>query len=65
MDTEIDTERLIKYIFVGNAETGKISIIIRYTNQDEDFISEYCPTKGVEFRCKSIYINNTRVTLQI
>ncbi|OMJ95407.1 hypothetical protein SteCoe_1168 [Stentor coeruleus] len=71
MDSEVDSgeevaQRLIKCIFVGDAETGKSSIIECFALQAEySFSSEYWPTKGTEFRYKLITINNTQINLQI
>lgn len=48
---------------VGNSAVGKSSLLLRFA--DDDFNENYMITIGVDFRFKSLNINNRIVKLQI
>ena len=48
---------------VGNSAVGKSSLLLRFA--DDDFNENYMITIGVDFRFKSLNINNKIVKLQI
>ena len=52
-----------KFILVGESGVGKSSLIERYINKHFVFISDV--TIGVEYRCKIIDINNTKIRIEI
>ncbi len=54
---------LFKILFVGNSGVGKTSILLRYT--DDIFISSFISTIGIDFKIKTIEINNKIIKLQI
>ena len=54
---------LYKLVIVGNSGVGKSSILIRFA--DDLFSSNYISTIGVDFRFRTLQINNKIVKLQI
>jgi|TARA_B100001971_G_scaffold215044_2_gene256737 small GTP-binding protein len=52
-----------KFILVGESGVGKSSLIERYINKHFVFISDV--TIGVEYRCKIIDIDNTKIRIEI
>jgi Ras-related protein Rab-1A len=48
---------------VGNSAVGKSSLLLRFA--DDDFNENYMITIGVDFRFKSLNINNKIVKMQI
>jgi hypothetical protein len=56
-------DHLFKFVMVGNSAVGKSSLLLRFA--DDDFNENYMITIGVDFRFKSININQKIVKLQI
>ena len=56
-------EYLFKPILVGNAAVGKSSILNKYV--DNTFGDTYVQTIGVDFKIKTIFVENATVKLQI
>lgn len=56
-------DNLYKFVMVGNSAVGKSSLLLRYA--DDEFNENYMITIGVDFRFKSININNKIIKLQI
>lgn len=54
---------LFKIIIIGNSGTGKSAILNRYS--DNTFDERHCSTIGVDFKIKSVTIDNTKIKLQI
>ena len=54
---------LFKFVMVGNSAVGKSSLLLRFA--DDDFNENYMITIGVDFRFKSININQRIVKMQI
>ncbi|CAG9328513.1 unnamed protein product [Blepharisma stoltei] len=54
---------LIKLVLIGDAAVGKSSLLLRYV--DDSFENAYNCTIGVDFKIKSLYINDKKVKLQI
>ena len=54
---------LFKVVIVGNQGVGKSSLFIRFC--DDDFIDNYLPTIGVDFRFKMLDIEGKTCKLQI
>ena len=52
-----------KFILVGESGVGKSSLIERYIN--EHFVSVSDFTIGVEYRCKIIEIDNTKIMIEV
>ena len=52
-----------KFILVGESGVGKSSLIERYINKH--FVSVSDVTIGVEYRCKIIDINNTKIMIEV
>ena len=49
-----DYDYLIKFLALGDSAVGKTSILYRYT--DDQFISKFMSTVGIDFREKRIVI---------
>jgi Ras-related protein Rab-1A len=59
----IDFDYLLKTVIIGDSSVGKSSIMFRHC--DDTFNLSYISTIGVDFRYKSINIDNKRIKLQI
>lgn len=53
----------IKTLLVGNSAVGKSCILSRYDN--EGFVTNFLPTIGVDFKCKSFNIEGKNIKLYI
>ena len=58
-----DYEYLFKILLIGNSNVGKSSLFLRFV--DEIWKENFVPTIGVDFKIKSIKINNKIIKLQI
>ena len=56
-------EYLLKYVIIGDSSVGKSCLLLRFS--DDNFSENYMATMGVDFRFKSIKIDNKTVKLQI
>lgn len=56
-------DHLYKFVMVGDSAVGKSSLLLRFA--DDDFNENYMITIGVDFRFKSININQKVVKMQI
>lgn len=54
---------ILKFVVIGNSNVGKSSIIRRFS--DNMFMPEFIPTVGIDFKIRTIIINNKRVKIQI
>ena len=54
---------LFKIVIIGNSSVGKSSILRRFS--DDTFQESYLATIGVDFRFKSLTLNNNVVKSQI
>lgn len=54
---------LIKTVLIGDAAVGKSSLLLKYV--DDTFDDTYVCTIGVDFKIKSLNIENKRIKLQI
>lgn len=54
---------LFKFVMVGNSAVGKSSLLLRFA--DDQFNENYMITIGVDFRFKSMKINDKIIKLQI
>ena len=53
----------LKILMIGNSGVGKTSILLRYTNNI--FSPTFITTIGIDFRTKTVNIDNTDVKLQL
>ena len=60
---EREYDVLFKILLVGDANVGKTSLLSRFIG--EGFVESYKATIGVDFRIKSLEIDQRRVKLQI
>jgi Ras-related protein Rab-1A len=54
---------LVKILIIGDASVGKSSILLRYTN--DIHTDEYLSTIGLDFKIKTIKMNNVNIKLQL
>jgi len=54
---------LFKIVIIGDSGVGKSCLLIRFA--DETFVENYLTTIGVDFRFRTLKINNTEIKLQI
>ena len=54
---------LLKVIIIGDSGVGKSNILMRFT--DGEFRANYTPTIGVDFKIKSVTINDKKIKFQI
>ena len=52
---------LFKIVVVGNSSVGKTALIIRFS--DDDFQESYLATVGVDFRFKTLEIEDRKIKL--
>ena len=62
-DSELLDGGLIKILILGDMGVGKTSLMLRYV--DDQFSERHMPTIGVEFRSKTVWINNENILVQI
>lgn len=53
----------VKILLIGDSNVGKTSILLRY--DENEFKNTYMSTIGIDFRIKTISIDNKKVKLQI
>ena len=53
----------IKILLIGDSSVGKTSILLRYV--DDEFSEGYVSTIGIEYKIKTITINNKKVIMRI
>ena len=53
----------IKTLLIGNSAVGKSCILSRYDN--EGFVTNFLPTIGVDFKCKTFEMDGTKIKLYI
>lgn len=56
-------DHLFKFVIVGNSAVGKSSIFSRFT--EDTFNENFLSTIGVDFKFKTIKINDKNIKLQI
>ena len=60
---EEEYDYIFKVLLLGNSDVGKSSIILRYVDQTWSDI--FVPTIGVDFKVKTLDINDKKVKMQI
>lgn len=63
MQMSADPDYIFKILIIGDAGTGKSSILLRYT--DDMFCESYLSTVGVDFKFKNVEIAGKVLKLQI
>ena len=61
--SEEEYDYTFKVLLIGNSDVGKSSLILRYVDQIWNDV--FVPTIGVDFKVKSLQIDNKRVKMQI
>ena len=56
-------DAILKVVVVGSSGTGKSSIVLRYT--DDAFVDEMASTIGVDFKVKTVTMDDKRIKLTI
>lgn len=54
---------VVRLLTLGDSGAGKSSLLLRYTT--DEFIVEYMPTIGIDFRLKKVEIEGKTVTVQV
>ena len=54
---------IFKVLLLGNSDVGKSSIILRYV--DQMWSDTFVPTIGVDFKVKTVQVNNKKIKMQI
>ena len=54
---------LFKVLLIGNSGVGKSSLLVRFT--DDVFTDNFMPTIGVDFKIKTLMVDNKSAKLQI
>ncbi|WUR02460.1 Ras-related protein RAB1A [Vairimorpha necatrix] len=63
MSSESECKYLFKFILIGTSGVGKTCLMTRFA--DEIYESNQASTIGVDFKIKTINLNNTKIKLQI
>lgn len=58
-----DYSHLFKLLLIGDSGVGKSSLLLRFA--DNSYTGNYITTIGVDFKIRTITIDNQRVKLQI
>ena len=53
----------LKILLIGDSSVGKTSILLRYV--DDEFNDSYISTIGIEYKIKTINVNNKKITMRI
>lgn len=61
--SETDYDYLIQILMIGDASTGKTSLLTRYS--ENSFNDMVVPNVGVDWKSKKICLNDKRVKIQI
>lgn len=56
-------DHLLKFLLIGDSSVGKTSLLIRYA--DQKFSNDVMSTIGIDFKVKTIRVNNKLIKLQI
>lgn len=59
----VDYDFMFKFILIGNSAVGKTSFLSRYV--DDRFSASFISTVGIDFKIKTITIDNKIIKLQI
>ena len=54
---------LVKLLLIGDSGVGKSCLLLRYS--DESFTSSFITTIGIDFKVKTITVDQKRIKLQI
>ena len=57
------SDHVLKFVIVGNSSVGKSSLLMRFS--DDSFSDSYLTTVGVDFKFKTLKIDDSSVKLQI
>ena len=63
MDSSAKKVSRLKFISIGNVETGKSCLIKRYC--EKRFVSKYMPTIGVDFGVTKVTYNDRRLKINL
>ena len=63
MTSQLDYDYLFKFLIIGNSGVGKSCLLIRFT--DDSWSDNYVTTIGVDFKIKTLEIEEKLVKLQI
>ena len=61
--TEESYDHIFKVLLLGNSDVGKSSLILRYV--DQVWSDTFVPTIGVDFKVKTLEIDNKQIKMQI
>jgi Ras-related protein Rab-1A len=61
--SEEDYDFIFKVLLLGNSDVGKSSLILRYV--DGTWSNTFIPTIGVDFKVKTIEVDNKKIKMQI
>ena len=56
-------DHLLKLIIIGDSSVGKTCILLRFS--EDNFPVSHMPTIGIDFKIKTINIDDKRVKLQV
>ena len=58
-----DVDYIFKILIIGDSSVGKSNILLRFS--DNIFHETFLPTIGVDFKIKTVQLNNKTIKLQI
>lgn len=62
-DNDRDYSHLFKLLLIGDSGVGKSSLLLRFA--ENSYTGNYITTIGVDFKIRTITIDNQRVKLQL
>ena len=63
MTNAAEYDYLFKVLLIGNSGVGKSSLLVRFA--DDVFTDNFMPTIGVDFKIKTLQVDNKSAKLQI
>ena len=60
---DFDYDFLFKFLLIGDSGIGKTSLLCRFS--DNEFLTNFIPTIGVDFKIKTIELNGKTIKLQL
>ena len=63
MSNQNEYDYLLKYLIIGNSGVGKSCLLLRYS--DDEYSDKHIITIGVDFKIKSLTVDNNKVKANI
>eukprot|EP00689_Sawyeria_marylandensis_P002480 EC823893.1.p1 GENE.EC823893.1~~EC823893.1.p1 ORF type:complete len:218 (+),score=91.23 EC823893.1:24-677(+) len=65
MSGEEENLKTLKILLIGNSGVGKSCLLLRFCDPNYKFSNTFVSTIGIDFRLKTVEVNNQKINLQI